>query len=222
LVRPLAYLLTTGIAVLAAIGVAVPGLANPAAAANTPSALTIDGPGLATPLSVRDTGQTDLFSRLLHQVSWMDTRPGDQMTPDPAGLGPRYRLTVLAGTQPVERYDVYPQATGGPKAFRPADQPQGRTSDAWFYVSLSLPELLHAAGVPDGGPAGGAGSMLYRDPAGYVPMAASSPSGAAFNVSDVLRDQRRPLLVWFGAAFGVLLLVIGAAGLSRRYSQARP
>jgi hypothetical protein len=216
--RPLTYLVT-----IAAAALAVLGLASPARAADAPTALTIEGPGLSAPISVHGTEQSDLFDRLEHQVSWMATRAGDQMNPDPAGLGARYQLTVLAGSHPLQRYDMYPQASGGPKAHRPADQPSGHTSEAWFYVSLSVPELMHAAGVPLSDPSAtdGADGLVYRDPAGYVPANSSTADHSTLSLTDLLHAQRRTLLLWAGTAVAVLLLVLGAARINRRYSQRR-
>lgn len=215
--RPLARLLTVGVAVLAMLGFAAPALA-----ADDPNTITIEGDSLSTPVTVRETSDSDLFSRLVHQVGWMAGRNGDPMKPDPAKLGPKYRLTVLSGDKATQRYDLYPQAAGGPKAFRPADQPQGRSADAWFYVSLSVPELLHAAGVPlvDASATDSASAMVYRDPAGYIPPAKNDNS-PLFSLGDVLHAQRRTLALWVGTAIVVLLLVIGAARLSRRYSYDR-
>ncbi len=212
--RPLALMLTGCAAVLAAVG-----FGTPAYAADPPTTITIQGAGLTGPVAIHQDTQPDLFNRLLHQVGWMATHTGDPMKPDAATLGPKYTLTVLADRKALQRYDLYPQANGGPKALRPADHPQGRTGDAWFYVSMSVPELLHSAGVPLADPADtdGAGALVYRDPAGYIP-GRNSDSQPLFSLSDVLNAQRRTLALWVGTALVVLLLVVGAARLSHRYS----
>jgi hypothetical protein len=211
--RPFAYLLSIGVAVLAMLG-----FATPAMAADDPTSIAIEGDSLGSPVTVRDATESDLFARLLHQVGWMAGRGGDPMKPDPAKLGAKFRLTVFSGDRAMQRYDVYPQAAGGPKAFRPADQPLGKGADAWFYVSLSIPELMHAAGVPLD--ADGTGALAYRDPAGYIP-AAKADNRPLFSLGDVLNSQRRTLALWVGTAVVVLLLVVGAARLSRRYSYDR-
>ncbi|OLB76554.1 MAG: hypothetical protein AUI14_18460 [Actinobacteria bacterium 13_2_20CM_2_71_6] len=213
--RPIAYLLTIGAAVLAALGIAAP-----ARASDGPNSVSISGPGLSAPITVRDSSQRDLFNRLLHQVGWMAGRGGDPIANDPAKLGAKYELTVYTDDKATQRYGLYPQAIGGPKAFRPADQPGGRSSDAWFYISMSVPELLHAAGVPlvDPNASGSPGALLYRDPAGYVPASVNSDTKPLFTIGDVLNSQRRTLLLWVGTAFGILLLVVAAARWSRRYS----
>ena len=209
--RPLALLLAVGAALLAALG-----LAGPAYAADVPTTIFIQGAGLPDTITIGQGADADLFNRLLHQVGWMATQGGNPMKPDPAKLGPKYTVTVSAGSKPLQRYDLYPQAAGGPKAFRPADQPQGRTSDAWFYVSLSVPELLHAAGVPLGtGGSGDAGSLVYQDPAGYIPDGAASDHKPLASITDIMHAQGRALAVWVGTALLVLLMVVGAARLSR-------
>lgn len=209
--RLLALLLAAGTAVLAVFGFVMP-----AQAADAPSTIAIEGSGLPRTLTIHQDSQTDLFNRLLHQVGWMATQGGNPMKPDPAKLGPKYTVTISAGSKPLQRYDLYPQAAGGPKAFRPADQPQGRTSDAWFYVSLSVPELLHAAGVPLGtGGSGDAGSLVYQDPAGYIPDGATSDRKPLTSITDIMHAQGRALAVWVGTALLVLLMVVGAARLSR-------
>jgi hypothetical protein len=207
--RWLAYVIAAGVAVVAALG-----LAAPARAADGPTAVEITGPGLDAPITLRDTVVPDLFNRLLHQVSWMAGRAGEQMRPDPATLGPKYVLTVLSNDKPVQTYDVYPGATGGPKAFRPAAQPQGKSTDAWFYVSMSVPELLHASGVPL---ADGATGLEYQDPAGYIPAAAGTDRQPLVNLKQIVQAQGRTLLLWAGGALVVLGLVVLAARHSRRH-----
>jgi hypothetical protein len=216
--RPLAILLTACAAMLGTLVVATPATADDA-----PTAISIEGAGLSEALTLRAGTEGDLFNRLLHQVGWMATRGGDPMKPDPASLGPKYILTVSAGDRPVQRYEVYPQASGGPKAFRPAGQPRGRTADAWFYVSLSVPELLRAAGVPVTDPEAtdGSDALAYRDPAGYIPATSTADSRPVVSFGDILHAQGRTLALWAGTAVLVLLLVLGAARLSHRMSYNR-
>jgi len=212
--RWLAFLLAAGVAVVASLGVAAP-----AHAADGPTAVAITGPGLAEPISLDATSQPDLFNRLLHQVSWMAGGGGDLIKPEPATLGPKYVLTVLSNDKPVQAYDVYPRATGGPKAFRPSGQPQGKTSDAWFHVSMSVPELLHAAGVPV---TDGKTGLEYQDPAGYIPAAVSNDNQPLVNLKDLVSAQRNTLVAWVTGALTVLGLVVLAARRSRRRYLAGP
>jgi len=220
LARPLVRRLTVGLCTVAVAVLAALGAATPAHAADEPTAISVEGPGLSAPVTVRAGNQADLFNRLLHQVGWMASRGGDPMKPDPATLGPRFLLTVWAGDKAVQRYELYPQAAGGPKAHRPADQPRGKTGDAWFYISISVPELLHAAGVPLVDPSA-ADPLIYRDPAGYIPAAGNTDENRLVSIGDLVNAQRRTLALWVGTALLVLLLVLGAARLSHRYSYHR-
>jgi hypothetical protein len=201
----------SGIVLLAALGVP-----SPAQAADAPNSLRIEGDRLSAPIAVRDNLQHDLFNRLLHQVSWMWGNAGDPMKPNPATLGPKYLLTVYADDKPTQTYELYPQADGGPRAHRPAAQPQGTTGDAWFYVSISVPELLRAAGVPLAeSRASGTGTALdYNDPAGYIPAAVSANTNPPFSLSRLVSAQRRAVLAWVGTALALLLLLAAAARLS--------
>jgi hypothetical protein len=212
--RVLAYLLIPGVTLLVALG-----FGAPAQAADAPTALRIEGGALSAPVSVRDVGQHDLFNRLLHQVSWMASGSGNPMKPDAAALGPKYLLTVYIGDKAVQTYEVYPQATGGPRAHRPADQPQGRVGDAWFYVSISVPELMRAAGVPLGNTHADGAALDYDDPAGYIPAVVRRGTEAPFSLEQLISAQRRTVLLWMATAIGVLLLLLAAARRSRRYSR---
>jgi hypothetical protein len=207
--RWLAYLVAVGAAVTVVLGVADPARAN-----DGPTAVAIAGPGLSAPIALHEDGEPELFKRLLHQVSWMAGRGGDPMQPDPATLGPKYVLTVLSNDKPVQTYEVYPRAQGGPKAFRPAAQPQGKVTEAWFYVSMSVPELLHAAGVPLTDRMGV--GLEYQDPAGYIPAATSTDIRPLSSLTQAVRTQRQTLVIWAGSALLVLALVVLAARHSRR------
>jgi hypothetical protein len=193
---------------------AVLGFGSPAYAADEPNAITIAGPGLSNPLALHGSTDADLFNRLLHQISWMAGAGGASTAPDAATLGPKFTLTVFSGGKPLQTYDVYPEAKGGPKAFRPRVQPQGLGSDAWFYISMSVPELLQAAGVPASNPT--VAGLEYQDPAGYIPAAADGNDKPGFNLGQIVNAQRRTLFAWVGSALGVLVLVVLAARLSRR------
>lgn len=132
--------------------------AGPAAAAETPTAVTLAGPDLAGPLSFKANSEGDLFDTLMLEVGWMSGRTGDPISPDPAALGPKYEVTVFAGDQAVARYDLYPMASGGPKAYRPSDQGNGKsTADGWFFAPVSLPQVLD--NVTSKAQAGGGGGV---------------------------------------------------------------
>jgi hypothetical protein len=207
--RWLVYPIALGIAILAALGVSAP-----AWAADEPNGLTVAGPGLSSPIALHASSDADLFNRLLHQLGWMAGAVGAPNAPDQATLGPKYDVTVFVGDKPVQAYEVYPAAKGGPKAFRPAAQPQGAGSAAWFYVSMSVPELMEAAGVPMANPA--EVGLEYQDPAGYIPAAVNSDDHPAFNLRQLINSQRRTLAAWAVSALVVLTLVVLAARFSRR------
>lgn len=123
-----------------------------AAWAQAPSAVTITGPGIDGILTVSSEHQQEQLQALLGLVSWMADAPGDPMSPDPGSLGDRYTLTLLTADTPVTRIDLYPHAQGGPRAYRPSQQPDGRSvAEAWFYASVMTATSLAAAGVPVNG-----------------------------------------------------------------------
>jgi hypothetical protein len=211
----LAIALVATLAVLAA-----PGLATAAHAADPPSTIAIKGPGLPQALTVRASAQPDLFAALLRQVSWMAGQAGDPIQPDPTKLGPAYSLTVYVGAAAAQVYDLYPQAPGGPRAHRPAAQPGGPTTEAWFYASVAMPDMLSAAGVPLVRPSasGPDSGLAYGDPVGYVPAVAAS-SGAPLSLGRTLHSSERTLLLWLLTPFVVLGLLFLAARRARRYGR---
>src|SRR2546421_146632 len=135
--------MAVGAAIVAALGVS-----GPAWAADEPNALTIAGPGLSNPIALHARLDTDIFTRLLHQVSWMAGAGGATLVPDPATLGPKYVLTVFSGGKPLQTYNVYPEAKGGPKAFRPKEQPQGQGRGCPSCPSSSARPGSAAAAMP--------------------------------------------------------------------------
>lgn len=197
-----------------------PGLTPGAQAADPPSSITIKGTGLSQPITVRVKDRPDLFNALLRQVSWMASQPGDPITPDPAKLGPAYTLTVFVGTAANQVYEMYPQAPGGPRAHRPAAQPQGQVGDAWFYASVAMPDTLSAAGVPlvKASASGPDSGLAYGDPVGYVPEVATD-TGQPFSLAHVLHSSERTLLLWLVTPFAVTLLLYLAARRARRYGR---
>jgi hypothetical protein len=113
-----------------------------------PNAVTITGTGIPRPVTVRAEADPLLFAAVLDQVSWL-TGVGHRALPAGVNLGPKYTVTVLINNAPVRTYDLYPLASGGPRAFRPAKQPGRRSVPAaWFFGRLTMPEALQAAGAP--------------------------------------------------------------------------
>jgi hypothetical protein len=206
------------LAVLVA-ALAGPGLSSAAFADDSPTSITIKGTGLPQPITVRAKDQQELFNALLRQVSWMNSLPGDPISPDPTKLGPAYTFTVFVGTAPSAIYELYPQAPGGPRAHRPAAQPAGKVADEWFYASVSMPDTLSAAGVPLARPSasGQDGGLAYGDPVGFVPIAANTTTTASLGLKHTLRGSERTLLLWLATPFVVIMLLFLAARHARSY-----
>lgn len=186
-------------------------LASPASAApaNTPSAVTITGEGLAQPITVQAAEKPELFTAVLSQVSWLQGK-GQTSSPKPDKLGPKYTVTVLVGEAAKQTYDLYPLASGGPRAFRPAKQPDKKvkTTAAWFYGRLTMSETLRAAGVPlpeqadslHGGGVGG-GERVFDD----------NTLNPGRDIDALLTDLRQMLLL-NGAV--VVVITLGLAGIA--------
>lgn len=216
--RRFARLITLGTIALGTIAIGAFGLAPGVAAADSPTAITITGTGLSSPISVPAAGQPDLFNALLRQVSWMVGRTGDFFKPDQATLGPKYTLTVFTNGVAVQSYDLYPMASGGPRAHRPAAQPHGKSTEAWFYAPVSLPVTLRAAGLPLADPAasGQAGGGGYQDPRDLPDSVAESDP---FNLGKEFGPARLAMAGTAATGLAVLLLLFAAARLSRRYGR---
>lgn len=142
--------LVAGLGVLLAAALAWIGQAPAHAAPRppAPNAVTVTGTGMPRPVTVRAEADPLLFAALLAQVSWL-AGTGHGKPPATVQLGPKYTVTVLVNDAPVRTYDLYPLASGGPRAFRPAKQPDRRSvPGAWFFGRLTMPEVLQAAGAP--------------------------------------------------------------------------
>ncbi|MGK5444456.1 hypothetical protein ACSNN7_21910 [Micromonospora sp. URMC 105] len=113
-----------------------------------PAGVDITGDGLTEPLRLRADSHPAHVLAVIDQVNWFG-RTGAASGPKPADLGPKYTIVVLAGDAPKQTFDLYPLAKGGPRAFRPAKQPDSRkTSAGWFLGRLNMSETLRTAGVP--------------------------------------------------------------------------
>lgn len=117
------------------------------AAPPEPGSVSISGSNLGEPLLIRQESAPALYAALLEQVSHL-TGSGQSVAPKEADLGPKYTVVVLAGAVAKQTYDLFPLAKGGPRAYRPAKQPQRKTSAAWYLGRLSMSETLRTAGVP--------------------------------------------------------------------------
>jgi hypothetical protein len=170
--------------------------------------VTITGDGIPEELVVRAEDRPELCASLWSEVDWLVRRGGDAREPeDPETLGTEYIVVVHLDGEPRHQFHLYPLAEGGPKAYRPAEQPGDRSvREAWFHGRLSMPQTLTAAGVPLTGdplpPNGGAGG---GEPA---PEASSEPPTSAFGF---LEEWRQGMLLT-GAV--VVTIVAGLAGLA--------
>ncbi len=187
-------------------------VAAPANAANAPTLITISGTLVKTPVTVHAETQADLFNEMLRQLSWMQTAAGTPMQIATNQLGPKYTVTISAAGDPEQVYDLYPVATGGPRAFRPAAQPLGKSSDAWFYASLSLPSLLRSAGVAAFGDASDFQEAgLSGDDA--APVAATS--AIRVNLRAEVTQLKAALLSSAATVVLAMVVLAGAARFSR-------
>ncbi|MFJ6196163.1 hypothetical protein [Micromonospora sp. NPDC092111] len=208
-VRRLLGTVAMGVAVVVlSTGPAAPAAAAHRAAPKTPPAgVDITGVGLTEPLRLRaDTSPTHVVA-VIDQVSWFG-RTGQTKGPTPADLGPKYTVVVLAGDVPKQTYDLYPLAKGGPRAYRPAKQPDSRKTNAgWFLGRLNMSETLRTAGVPlerqfdtvSGGVGGGER---------VIPEEALNP---ARDIDDAIGELQRLLLLNVGV---MLVITFGLAGIA--------
>jgi hypothetical protein len=192
------------------VAIAAPLLApSPARAAPPkPDTITIDGKDLAEPITVRSKATPELFDAMLLQVNWLADRKGDTTSPKPGKLGPKYTVVVRVGDQAKQTYDLYPLAAGGPRAFRPAKQPDKRkTTSAWFYGRIDMSETLRAAGAPMPERPG----SLHGGIGGGERVFDEDTLNPGRDLDKLLADLREVLLL-NGAV--VLVITLGLAGIS--------
>ncbi|SCG39302.1 hypothetical protein [Micromonospora halophytica] len=199
-------------ALAAALGLAAGAPARAAGPAQTapkppPAGVDITGDGLSEPLRLRSETEPALVLAVIDQVNWFG-RTGASTGPKAANLGPKYTVVVLAGETPKQTYDLYPLAKGGPRAYRPAKQPDARkTSAGWFLGRLNMSETLRHAGVPlerqfdtlSGGVGGGER---------VIPEEALNP---AKDIDTAIGELQRLLLLNLGV---VLVITSGLAGIA--------
>jgi hypothetical protein len=208
------YLSSAGL-VVACVALAI-GLAPSAARAKPKApaitAIQITAKDLPDGKVVIQQSDGNLFGQMLSEVSWLATATPQTSAPSSKALGPKYTVTLLAQNKAQQVYDLYPLATGGPRAHRAAAQPTGKKSDGWFYGRLTMPGSLRAAGAPlkakpdvvTGGIGGGTGADVVQD---------VDPISTANQVI----DQMRRLLLLNGAVLVVILGgLAGIAFLIRR------
>jgi hypothetical protein len=171
--------------------------------ASAADAVTIRGDDLPDAIVVRASNSPQLTAALFAEVSWLVGRSATADEPEPDAVGPRYVLEVHIDGEVRHRYELYPLADGGPRVFRPQEQPGGRTADpAWYFGRLSMPDTLYAAGIEVPGaqprvPGGGGGG----EP---LPQATAPPAGA----DGMMAAWREGVLL---TALVALAIVIGLA-----------
>ena len=176
-----------------------------------PTAVQITGKFPGGTVTVKADEDLELFQSVYGQVSWLAEATPQTTAPRVGKLGPKFTIVVLAKTTPQYTYDVYPLAAGGPRAYRPAKQPnKSRTAAGWFYGQLTMSEALRISGVPlpekpdvvSGGIGGG--ETVDRD-------LTDEELDAAAGVSEFLGQMRR-LVLLNGAV--VLVIAFGLAGIA--------
>ncbi|MFI5925011.1 hypothetical protein ACIA3K_03405 [Micromonospora sp. NPDC051543] len=202
--RWLAVLAGTLAAAVLVLGVAVPASAAPKPA---PAGVDVTGEGLTEPLRLRSETQPAHVLAVIDQVNFFG-RTGMPTGPKAADLGPKYTVVVLAGETPKQSFDLYPKAAGGPRVYRPAKQPDGRRTNAgWFLGRLSMSETLRTAGVPlerqfdtVSGGVGGGERVLPEDTMDPVR-----------DIDEALGELQRLLLLNVGV---MLTITVGLAGIA--------
>ncbi|MBO4209866.1 hypothetical protein [Micromonospora echinofusca] len=130
------------------LGALLPVGAAAQAAPKVPAGVSIAGDGLAEPLRLRAETDPDRVSAVIEQVNWLGRATPSRALPV-EDLGPKYTVLVFAGDVAKETYDLFPLAKGGPRAYRPAKQPDlRRVAAGWFLGRLNMAEVLRAVGVP--------------------------------------------------------------------------
>jgi hypothetical protein len=171
--------------------------------------ITITSIDLSEELVVRAEDRPELCASLFSEVDWLVNRDGDAREPeDPDALGIQYTMVVYLDGEARHRFHLYPLAEGGPKAFRPAEQPGERTVDeGWFHGRLSMPRTLSAAGVPlTGVPVPRSGGAGGGEPAPEQSVEPTEQPALAF------LDEWRDGMLLTGAV--VVAIVLGLGGLS--------
>lgn len=129
-----------------------------------PDQLVLSGEALPEPLVVRFADAPRLAGAIHQEVNWLRGRSTSAQLEEDA-LGPAYVLDIHVDGEARHRFFLYPLSEGGPRIYRPADQPGDRTvREAWYYGRLSMPDTLAAVGadiagaqprVPSAGGGGG-------------------------------------------------------------------
>ena len=178
-----------------------------------PTTVQITGKFSGGKLTIQQADHPELFQRLLTEVNWLATAVPTASKPKADKLGPKFTMTVLIKDKATQTYDMYPNAAGGPRAFRPAKQPTGKKTAGWFYGRLTMSESLRLSGVPlkekpdvvSGGIGGGIGEEVSADELDPVE-----------GVNQFLAEFRQLFLLNGAVLLVILLGLAGIAFLIRR------
>jgi hypothetical protein len=178
-------------------------------ASTTATSMVIAGKGITGKLTVQSADQPGIFKQLLSEVNWLATAKPQTTAPKASKLGPKYGLTIMVKDKASFAYDLYPLASGGPRAYRAAKQPSGKkVTPGWFYGRLTMSESLRVSGVPlkakpdaiSGGIGGGLGTGVVDDE--IDPVA---------GVNHFLAEMRQ-LVLLNGAV--LMIIMFGLAGIA--------
>lgn len=108
----------------------------------------ITGDGLAAPIELNSVRDKQREAAVRSEVDWLATMPGTTTSLLFYQLGSKYTVVLLKDDKAYLTFDLYPNAQGGPRVYRPATQPDGHeVAEGWFFGRLSMPASLYAAGV---------------------------------------------------------------------------
>jgi hypothetical protein len=201
--------------------------ATPAAYAKGPTAATLEGPGLATPVRIEAYDATAKLPGLGTLMQWTGGTvlfgDGVRLAPDrPAGdLGPRFAVTYFMDRQPVLVQELYPFAASGPHTFTLAGQrsvfTDGELPGGWFRcpgeIVASLALLGIAAPVASATAAGP--QAAPGQPA--VPATPDAPAGPAARPA----DHAVPLGWWLTGVLAAVVLAGAAVAFRVRTGRTR-
>lgn len=134
------------------------------AAAKGPSAASISGPGLSSPVSIAGVGEDDTstdLGLLVMDGGWFQQVFGSgglRLRSAPRDLGARYVVTyTVPGGSTTSKLEqsLYPYAAGGPVTYMRAGQvfwDTQKTVGGWNRGSAQLKQMLLSAGLPKSPP----------------------------------------------------------------------
>lgn len=201
-------LLAAGLCAAAAAPALAAPTPSPASPPKNPVSVTITGAGLDEPLVITAESDPNGFEAVYGEVNWLAAASGVTASPKAELLGPKYTVVIAVNGVAKQTYDLYPMASGGSRAFRPAAQPDKRkTSATWIYAHLTMASALRQAGVPvAGGP--------INQPGGVGGGVVSTSKQAAADLDQIVGEWRRVValngalvILIAGGLFGIAYLI---------------